>query len=87
MCLTALGNAGNEVPSSAQCVHTCVALSMWVVPIKGSGGAQRSEDWESSGKAVGTGKAEPDVEIPNGIHDSGVQIHKSGSGKKGGKLH
>lgn len=47
MCLTALGNAGNEVPSSAQYVHTRVALSIWVVPMKGSDGAQRSEDWES----------------------------------------
>lgn len=47
MCLTALGDAGNEAPSSAQYVNTHVALSMWVVPMKGSGGSQQSEDWEA----------------------------------------
>lgn len=43
MCLPALDNARNEVPSSAQYFNMHVALSMWVVPMKAGSSTQWSE--------------------------------------------
>lgn len=59
MCLTALGNARNEVPCSAQYLNVHEALSMWVVPMKCHGSSQWPEVQETQylRKAAGTGEA------------------------------
>lgn len=78
MCLTALDNTRNEVPSSAQYLNMHLALSMWVVPMKADVvlSHQRSGKLSVWWKLQEQEKLQSAAENPNGICDNVIQIHK-----------